>query len=84
MFTAAFWAATGERALKTFAQSLLAALTMTSAPIDVLHTSWTGTLSLALGATVLSVCTSLSSVSVGLDATPGALAAAGRHRELLP
>lgn len=74
----AFWAATAERAAKTFGQSLIAALTMTSAPVDVLHTNWLGALSLAVGATALSVCTSLSSITVGRDLTPAAL---GRHRE---
>jgi hypothetical protein len=60
--TSAFWKAAAERAAKTFAQSLLATLTLASTPVDVLHTDWLGVLSVAVGATVLSVLTSLTSL----------------------
>jgi hypothetical protein len=66
MFTLAFWKAAGERAVKTFAQTLLAALlaahTLTDAP-------WVPALSAAGLAAVLSVLTSLISSKVG-DAGP--------------
>jgi hypothetical protein len=58
-----FWQAVAERAVKTFAQTLLAALTMSSAPVNVLHANWGGDLGLAFGAALLSVLTSLASVS---------------------
>ena len=66
-----FWVAVGERAVKTFAQSLLATLAVSSVPLDILHVNWAGTLSISLGATLLSVCTSLS--GLGID-TPALIA----------
>lgn len=60
--TRAFWKAAAERAAKTFAQALLATLTLASGPVDVLRTDWVGVLSVALGATLLSVLTSLTSL----------------------
>ena len=58
-----FFEAAGERAVKTFAQTLIAVLTLSSAPLDVMHTAWQGDLSLALGATLLSLLTSLAGVT---------------------
>lgn len=67
-FNTPFVKAAGERALKTFAQTLIASLTISSAPLDVLHANWVADLSLALGATALSVLTSLASLtSLGPD-----------------
>lgn len=80
LFTAAFWAATAERAVKTFTQALLAATSLSGLPVDLLHTDWKGDLSLALGATVLSVCTSLSGISPG-PGTPAAIAVSYLRRE---
>lgn len=60
MLTAAFWKAAAERAVKTFAQALLATLTLSSAPLDVLAINWVGVVSVAVGATVLSLLTSLA------------------------
>lgn len=71
--TGAFWKATGERAAKTFAQSLLATLTLASPVVDVLHTNWLGAVSVAAGATFLSLLTSLAGLG---DDTPGKHAAA--------
>lgn len=67
-----FWLSAGERAVKTFAQSLIATLTATSLPLDVVHVGWAGALSIAGGATLLSVLTSLSSIG---DDVPGKHAA---------
>lgn len=58
-----FFEAAAERAVKTFAQTLIAVLTLSSAPIDVMHTAWQGDLSLALGATLLSLLTSLAGLT---------------------
>lgn len=70
MLTQAFWLSTVERAVKTFAQSLIAALTMSSAPLDVIHADWIAALSLAVGAAILSLLTSLSSIRVWDDHVP--------------
>lgn len=59
----AFWSAVAERAIKTAAQTLLAALTMSSAPVNALHANWGADLGLALGAALLSVLSSLTSIS---------------------
>jgi len=63
MFTKAYAVATLERALKTFAQALVATLTASST--GLLDTDWAGALSLAGMATVLSVLTSVASAGVG-------------------
>lgn len=68
MLTKPFWVAVGERAVKTFAQALLATLAVSSAPLDVLHVNWAGALSIGLGATLLSVLTSLSGLGIDVPA----------------
>jgi hypothetical protein len=61
--TLTFFEAAGERAVKTFAQTLIAVLTLSSAPLDVMHTAWQGDLSVAVGATLLSLLTSLAGLT---------------------
>jgi hypothetical protein len=67
--TRVFWLATAERAVKTFAQALLAALTIAQTAgtlgVDVLNVNWATAVSLAIGAAILSVLTSVSSGPVG-------------------
>ena len=61
MFSPDFWKATAERAIKTFAQSLLAVLTVTSgAGVD-----WPTSLKAAGLAALISVLTSVASSTVG-------------------
>lgn len=72
-----FFRAVIERAVKTWCQSLLAALTLSSTSIDVLHVNWVGDLSLATGATLLSVLTSLSGLVPPTNPAPAV--AAGQH-----
>lgn len=59
MWTADFWRATAERALKTFAQTLVALLA--AGKLDLIHAPWIDSLSAAGMATLLSVLTSVAS-----------------------
>lgn len=59
MMTAAFWKATAERAVRTAAQTLVAALGLDSA--GVLDADWGDGLSLAAGAALLAVLTAVAS-----------------------
>lgn len=54
-----------ERAIKTFAQSMVAVLT--AGATGILDVDWINTLSVALLATVISVFTSLGSLTIGDD-----------------
>ena len=72
--TRTFWTATAERAVKTLAQALLAALTVGQAAgavgVDVLSVDWATAASLAVGAALLSVLTSVASGPVGPADSP--------------
>jgi hypothetical protein len=67
MWTAAFWKATAERAVKTFAQASLAALGVGA--VNLASVGWLPALTLAGVATLLSVLSSLGSAKVG-DSSP--------------
>ncbi len=71
MFTYRFWQLASERALKTFAQSLLALLSV--AGVGLLTAPWTTALSTAGMAAVLSVLTSIASEPVGERHSPSLL-----------
>ncbi|MER5274344.1 holin [Streptomyces sp. NPDC002809] len=58
MLTVAFWRATSERAVRTAAQTLVAALGLDT--LVVLNANWGDGLSLAGGAAVLTVLTALA------------------------
>jgi len=60
MFTRAFWAGAFERAVKTFAQALLAGLGIGT---GLFHVDWLTVLDMAAGATLVSVLTSLATVT---------------------
>lgn len=66
MWTASFWKATAERALRTLAQSLIAVLAV--GQTNILSVDWQQALAVAATATVLSVLTSIVASGVG---TPG-------------
>lgn len=59
MFTVPFWKAAAERAVKTFAQTLVVLLGASA--VDILAVDWPQALSLAAGAAVVSVLTSIAS-----------------------
>lgn len=70
-----------ERAIKTFAQSLLATLAI---GVPIWDLAWTESLGLAASATVISLLTSLASSQIGNRNTAAALSypadpTAGRH-----
>lgn len=83
MFTRAFWIATAERAIKTFAQTLAALLVADGT--GLIDASWGPQLSVAGMALVVSVLTSIASSGAG---APGPSLAnervPGRHARILP
>jgi len=74
MFTYRFWQLASERAVKTFAQSLLAIFSATG--VGLLTVPWMAALSTAGMAAVLSVLTSMASEPVGEPDTPSLLPSA--------
>jgi hypothetical protein len=64
----AFWKAAGERALKTFAQSLIAYIGVGA--VGVLHLNWIPALEVAATATLLSLLTSIVSANMGANDGP--------------
>ena len=78
MLTVAFWRDTGERAAKTFAQSLVATLAVATGLLDA---SWVDSLSVAGLATLLSVLTSIGSGRVAQTGTASLVGPTGRHRD---
>lgn len=71
MFTAKFWKNAAERAIKTFAQTMVAALTVDAA--GIMHADWSAMATLAASAAVASVLTTLAGVSgPAREATDGA------------
>ena len=75
MFSSYFWKATAERAVKAFAQSLLASLGAGS--IGLLDVEWPTSLSTAGMATLLSLLSSVASSRIG---SPSDLSALPRPR----
>lgn len=61
--TLAFWIATGERALKTFAQTLL--VLIVAQPAGILDLDWGQSFSLAGMAAIASILTSISNAAPG-------------------
>lgn len=79
MFSAQFWKDLAERAVKTFAQALVAVLAV-SIGSPVWHIDWLAALGIALTATLLSVLTSLASTATGDPDSASAVDYVGRHR----
>jgi hypothetical protein len=71
MFGKRFWRATAERAVKTFAQSLVAVLS--AGQLGLFDVEWLTVLSTAGMATVLSLLSSLASTQVGEPSDPSAV-----------
>lgn len=77
MRTKAFWIDTLERAVKTFAQALLAVLVV---GVPVWDVDWVSALGIALTATIMSVLTSIASGATGDPATASVVDYVGEHR----
>lgn len=63
MYDIRFWKATGERAIKTFAQTLIALIGTTA--VTIVDLDWLQMLGVSLTATLLSVLTSIASANFG-------------------
>lgn len=73
-----FWIDVTERAIKTFAQALVAVLVV---GVPLWEIDWLNALGIALTATILSVLSSVASGQVGTDGTAAAVTTySGRHR----
>ena len=72
MFSSAFWRATVERAVKSFAQSLVAILG--AAQVGLLDANWLSALSIAGMALLLSVLSSIGSAGIGESQDPSLVA----------
>lgn len=68
MWTLVFWKGAAERAVKTFAQSVLATLGVGAT--GLLHADWLGALDIGGLAAVLSVLTSLVTVTTVVSTSP--------------
>lgn len=79
MWTATFWKAVAERAIKTFAQALAAILGANA--IGILDADWGQAASVALMGTILSVLTSVATAGVtdGSPSMTNAEKLTGRH-----
>ena len=73
MFTKLFWQRATERAIKSFAQSLVAVLTASG--LGLFDAPWPKALSTAGMVALLSVLTSLASTKLGDDEDPSVLPA---------
>lgn len=62
-----FWKDAAERAVKTFAQTLVALLG--AGAVDIIHIDWGARLSVAAGAALVSVLTSIASAGSGNSAS---------------
>lgn len=76
MWTAEFWIDAAERAVKTFAQALLAVLTV---GVPIWDNPWTDSLGIAATATVISVLTSIASGGANGTASAVGVSPRGRH-----
>ena len=68
MFDSRFWVAAAERAVKTFAQTLVALIG--TGAVGVMDLDWLQMLSVAATATILSVLTSVASANFGSNPGP--------------
>ena len=75
MLTKQFWIDSAERAIRTFAQALVAILG--AGAVNILTIDWVQALSVAAGAALLSVLTSVASSGIGVKGSPSLLPEVG-------
>lgn len=76
--TVEFWKDLVERAIKTFAQALLAVLAV---GVPIWELDWSGAFGIAATATVISVLTSVASIGAGVQGTASVVGSPARHRK---
>lgn len=81
MWTKQFWVDSAERAIRTFAQALIAVLG--AGAVNILTVDWVQALSVAAGAAVLSLLTSIASSGFGAKGTPSFLPEASAESKIL-
>lgn len=79
MLSAQFWREAGERAVKTFAQVLVAMFTV---GVTILSVDWVDALAVSGTAALVSILTSVASSGFGSPDTPSVISGGytGRHR----
>lgn len=82
MWTKQFWVDSAERAIRTFAQALIAVLG--AGAVNILTTDWTQALSVAAGAALLSLLMSIASSGVGIKGSPSLLPETGAPKASAP
>jgi hypothetical protein len=81
MWTKQFWVDSAERAIRTFAQALVAILG--AGAVNILTIDWIQALSVAAGAALLSVLTSVASSGIGIKGSPSLLPEASGDPKIL-
>lgn len=74
MWTASFWKDAGERAVKTFAQALLATMTVGTSIVEI---DWAQGAGIPATAAAMSILTSIGSSGVGDKGTAGLVSVEG-------
>ena len=82
MITKQFWLDTAERAVRTFAQALLALLG--AGAVNILSVDWPQALSVSAGAALVSVLMSVVASGIGAKGTPSILPEAGKNISSAP
>jgi hypothetical protein len=70
IFTARFWKAAGERAVKTFCGSLVTVFGADAVNVFDVSIPWRQSIGIALGTTLISVLLSIASAPVGTNGGP--------------
>jgi hypothetical protein len=83
MFAARFWLSLAERALKTFAQTLVALWPLGENALGLIEVNWQNSLSVAGLAALISALTSIASAGIGPDGSPSLVGEPAKQPEAL-